>query len=231
MVLNKSSILNNFHYYTYGKIPRLLVHSGTHGDEYEIIDIVADALERYKADLPSFIFVPRVSPSAVELRTRENTNGYDLNRQFKTDSTELEVLENLKIVERGPFDLFVTFHEDPLCTAYYMYDVGSDELDRTYVVENNATLQKHGIELYSGVDDPLDENLNHEFVNGYKKFAHNAIVEEDGMISTWALNKKLAKDCWIPEVPGRASIETKKFLVDNIFKNLILEYFKRNNHE
>ena len=110
-------------YYQTGENPRLLIHTGTHGDEYEVIDLVMEAVKKYEDYLPSFVFVPVVSPSAVAKRTRNNGRGIDMNREFYSDSDDKEVVANIEILENKEFDLFVSFHEDPGSSFCYIHGV------------------------------------------------------------------------------------------------------------
>ena len=50
--------LPSFEYFIKGKNPKLLIHSGTHGDEFEVIDIVKKCVLKYEDKLPDFVFVP-----------------------------------------------------------------------------------------------------------------------------------------------------------------------------
>ncbi len=85
-------------YFIKGSNPRLLIHSGTHGDEWGVIEPVKLAVKKYEDQLPDFVFVPEVSPSAVMNRTRVNSGSVDLNRSFTEGTNESEVLANMKII-------------------------------------------------------------------------------------------------------------------------------------
>src|SRR3989344_8617189 len=99
MIKKVSSTNPDFYYFLKGSHPKLLIHSGTHGDEYEVIDLVEKYIRRYEAKLPDFIFVPKVSPSAVAAKTRKNSQNADINRTFSTNSIDPEVRENIKILK------------------------------------------------------------------------------------------------------------------------------------
>ena len=43
-LLQKNS---DFHFFESGQKPKLLIHTGTHGDEYEVINIVTECLKNY----------------------------------------------------------------------------------------------------------------------------------------------------------------------------------------
>ncbi len=133
-----------FNIYKSGNNPRLLIHSGTHGDEYEIIDLVNKALKKYETSLPAFIIVPHVSPSAVEKRSRTNYQGSDINRVFFSNSDDKEVRINILVLEGNKFDLFVSFHEDPESSQYYIYDSGYSPEQNKLIINHNQILKVLG---------------------------------------------------------------------------------------
>jgi hypothetical protein len=208
-----------------GETPKLLIHCGTHGDEYEVIAIVREAVGRFGDDLPNFIFVPEVSPSAVRRRQRHNGRGQDVNRIFLEGTKDFEVRGNVAILERGPFELLVSFHEDPDFNRYYVYDIGVDANPTGLVRAHNRWLKSQGIELLNGVDDPDDPDLGFRFTEGYRRFVHQPDVGDDGMIATYGMNRGLFSQAMLPEVPGRAPIRIKVLLVESFFERVLLPYF------
>lgn len=223
MTRKTSDILPDFEYFQKGINPKLLIHSGTHGDEFEVIDFVKRAVEKYENCLPDFIFVPVVSPSAVKSKTRFNGNGKDLNRIFFSDSTEIEVQENAKILDGHKFDLMVSFHEDPGSDSYYIYDEGMDSNESVKVIEHNKKLSSLGIKLLNGIDDPNDPHLGQEFIEGYNKIVFNNNPENNGMTTVWALAEKKAKNSLTPEIPGKITLKEKELIVDTFFKDVLCE--------
>lgn len=217
--------LPNFFYYTSGDNPKLLVHTGTHGDEYEVIEIVHKALEKYEKDLPHFLFVPKVSPSAVALKTRTNIRGHNLNRDFFSDSGDEEVRANIQIIKDHKFDLFLSIHEDYEFPEYYIYDWGYNPNPNEDVLRHNRFLKDNGVKLLNGVDDPSDVSLQHEFKDGYNKTVHTKSNVDDGFLSSWILNRHIAKDYLLPEIPMKSPRETKEFIIDTFFRDVVLKYF------
>jgi hypothetical protein len=212
-------------YYQNGDNPKLLIHAGTHGDEYEVIDIVTETIDKYLDILPPFIYVPKVSPSAVNAKTRLNKNGNDLNRVFYSDITDEEVQENIEVMQKGLFDLFVSFHEDPELDSYYIYDTNFDDQPTKLIIDHNTWLKSQGIPLLNGLDDPTDSELGYEFIDGYKKFKHEETTD-NGMILVWGLNHKVIQHSILPEIPGKMELGKKRTLVDSIFQKVIIPYFK-----
>ena len=223
MIKKCSETLPDFEYYIKGQNPKLLIHSGTHGDEYEVIDFVRKAVEKYENLLPDFLFVPVVSPSAVGARKRFNGNGKDLNRVFFSDSTEVEVQENIKILDGHNFDLVVSFHEDPETHDYYIYDEGQRGDISQKVLNHIKLLEKNSITLLNGFDDPNDPHLGHEFKDGYLKFDHSFVNEPDGTVTLWVYTEKKTKGILVPEIPGKETLNKKEFIVDSFFKEILCQ--------
>lgn len=221
MIRKTSDILSGFEYFVKGSDPKLLIHSGTHGDEFDVIDVVREAVEKYEEQLPDFIYVPVVSPSAVKQKSRFNLNEKDMNRIFFNDSSDIEVKENMKVISGNKFDLFVSFHEDPEAYEYYIYDEGLDFKKSENILKNNKNLVDLGVKLLNGVDDPNDPHLGIEFVDGYRKFVVTDDHVNTGMISSWSLSEGLVKDTLVPEIPGKASMKEKALIVDTFFKDVL----------
>lgn len=219
------NIGKDFSYIESRKNPRLLLHAGTHGDEYEVIDIVSDFIKSHEKELPPFIYVPQVSPSAVAAKTRVNKNGKDLNRIFYENSQDDEVQNNIAVMKKGPFNLLVSFHEDPEFREYYIYDVGVDTKPTQSVIDHNAFLKKQGVVLLNGLDDPKDPELGFEFVEGYHKFEHTDA--DNGMILVWAFNHGFIKHCLLPEIPGKMNLDEKRKIVNSFFEQVIIKYFNK----
>lgn len=214
-------------YFVSSDEPKLLIHSGTHGDESEVTDFVIESLEKYKDQLPPLIFVPEVSPSAVKLGTRNNYLNHDMNRTFLSDSTDPEVLANIEVVKNKKFDLFVSFHEDPTQTNYYLYDVGYKVPENDLVMKHNMLLKNKGVDLLNGIDDPDDPDLGYELKDGYIKMVHPKNYHDDGTISAWVLNRHITDEYLLPEIPGKHNRDTKRMIVDTFFSEVILKSFYR----
>ncbi len=210
-------------YFVQGGKPKLLLLSGTHGDEYGVIEAVKGSIRKYLSQLPEFVFIPEVSPSAVSNRTRVNNNGIDLNRSFGDSSLEPETIANMEIVKDNSFDLCVSFHEDPGISEFYFYDSGMmDESDLALIRSGVQTL---GIKLYDGVDDPSDPYLANMVNGGYISSPADTLSGNDSY-ENWSLNKGIVKRTLTMEVPGTISMERKTALVNLLFEDLILPFFR-----
>ncbi len=208
--------------YESGPSPRLLIHSGTHGDECEVIPILKQVLEEYESFLPPFLYVPHVSPTAVAQKTRVNARGLDMNRIFWDGNTEPEVLLNIQIMQGRHFDLFVDFHQDFEFESFYVYDVSKHPGEDPRLKSINQKLKDAGIELFSGIDDPNDPFLGYQFVEGSYKSDQSGYMTEEGMIDLYFLKRNLVERAWIVEVPGLLSLDKKRLIVENIIRELMI---------
>ena len=203
-------------YHVRGAKPKLLILSGTHGDEPEVDICVARYIDTHQSELPDYVYIPKLSPSAVELKTRHNKYGNDLNREFIHSPTDPEVITAMKILEPFSFSLCIAFHEDPdRRTSFYMYDT-HHMLDAQLLTYRNAII-KTGAKLFTGIDDPADEKLALDVEKGY---IHTPILgkHDTGFSMRWLIVDNKAKRVFNPEIPGRADKDLKQRLVDNIFE-------------
>ena len=207
-------------YYVHGKSPKLLIHSGTHGDEFESIPLILKFIKENINRLPDFVLVPMVSPSALGLKTRKNERGIDVNRSFNDNATDSETIANMKIASLYGYETCVSFHEDPGVNYFYIYDSG--------IIGENAlaTLRKEisnmGIALLSGIDDPKDPALGFKFEKGYRRFPNKHSDINDGTFWGWAMEKGKIKNMIIPEIPGATSKSNKEKIVSLIFENILI---------
>lgn len=199
----------------------LLIHTGTHGDESECIDLVRRVLKKYKNTIPAYDFIPEVSPTAVKAKTRVNGLGNDINRTFFSVSSDPEVIGNIKKLDSKKYDLFITFHEDWEYDEYYIYDIGPTKKPNSLVLKHNKFLLNNGVGLLNGLDDTRDKTLGFEFKDGYRRFVHNPKLPDDGTISSWILNRGIAKECLIPEIPQRVDKNKKEFIIESFFEYVL----------
>jgi hypothetical protein len=225
MVMLKVSASSNFHYFVSGDKPKILIHCGTHGDEGDVTQYVVKALKKYEKALPPFLFIPEVSPTAIDSCLRNNAFGNDMNRKFFSDSLDQEVKINIEVIKDKKFDLFLSFHEDPHGPDYYLYDVGYRKTENEIAKKHNQLLKSRGIGLLNGVDDSEDEDLGFVFEEGYNKMVFQQSDKDDGTISAWVLNRHIAEEYLLPEIPGKAGSETKEFIVDSFLSEVVLKMF------
>lgn len=205
-----------------GDQPKWLIHTGTHGDEAGVIGSVEKYLESHWDEMPDFVWVREVSPSAVELGTRKNKYGHDLNRMFKGQPeaiTDPEARANLALLDGWQFEVFISVHEDPThYNAFYCYDSHDARADARFE-EFFEKIFAHGVHAYTGVDDPADPALGNHIQDGYCSSGREA---EDG--TTFDYLYRIARVCGRrlnPEIPGAAKQETKDFIVSAFFDYLL----------
>lgn len=210
-------------YISRGDTPRLLIYSGMHGDEYEVISSVTKAFDQFESQLPNFIFIPQASPSAVTQKTRYNKDKTDVNRSFfeGTNITEAQAL--MELVRQYKFDVCWEFHEDPLLDKFYLYDNGNMLNDFRWKLFTEK-LRQLGVELFTGIDDPNDSALGYEIIEGYISAPYDLTNKKImiGTFSEWATKRSIVKRVFNPEIPGKAPQTIKDKVVELIFTHFII---------
>ena len=200
-----------------GKHPSLMIWSGTHGDETEVTECVTSYIESHQQDLPDYLYIPEVSPSAVKRKTRRNKHDRDLNRHFHDNTIDEEAKAVMEIVRPYSVPLGITFHEDPdRRTSFYMYD--SDVMSEEELKRYRSIMLDTGAKLYTGIDDEADENLRLHVEEGYITTTVDPHEKEMGYSMNWLVEHKVADRIFIPEVPGKADMKLKHEIVDGVFR-------------
>ena len=202
-------------YFLKGSDPKLLILTGMHGDESEIIHFVSAHLKKHQSTLPDFLFIPEVSPTAVKQKTRKNAWGRDVNRCFIDHPLDPEAAAVMDILKPYHFSLCLNIHEDPdLTNDFYLYDSGT--MTDGQLQAYRERIRGLSILPYTGMDDPADKDLGMLVTDGYVK-THAASHKEDGFSSTWMIMHYVALRVLVPEVPGKALLTRKKALVSELF--------------
>lgn len=202
--------------------PTLLIHSGTHGDESDVIVSIEKYLREHADLMPDFLWIPEVSPSAVRAGTRKNERGVDVNRVFDANSIEPEVLANIALTRGKLFDLFLDIHEDPTTDAFYMYD-SIDARGAKEMRELFSRVKALGVPLYNGLDD---EDLGLHVADGYVVCNDSYASQDKGTPHTsWNYLREhgMVKRRYLtPEIPGKAPQSVKDAIVAAVFQYLIM---------
>lgn len=197
--------------------PKLLILSGMHGDEFEVIGCVKDYLANHT--VADHMFIPEISPSAVAAQTRRNKFGHDVNRQFFDPPEDEEVKAIMDQLLPYHFDLTMNFHEDPdLAQTFYLYDSG--QLSEDSLLLLRSTIIELGVGLHTGIDDPLDADLDLQVDKGYVSTPFETLPQNAGFSWVWMHNHGITKRAVDIEIPGRAPIELKQKLVEAIFDTM-----------
>lgn len=224
MIESKIEKLNDtsIEYFSYkSNLPgKILLTSGIHGNEGGIIEPLRNYIESHLDTLPSFIFIPRMSPSALSLGTRENREGNNLNRMFGVGGNDKERYLIAKIAkENSPFDLVATFHEDVTDPFTYFYETG----DHDPKIQLDAWRRKvgeTGIFLLNGLDDPSDTKLGYRFVEGFNNEPKTKAYLS-GAFEHWVVVENLTPRCLNFEIPTVATFDQKTKLIEAAFIYLI----------
>ncbi len=208
-------------YYFSGKDPRLLITSGIHGDEFEIIPALEKLLQKYQSRLPGFLFIPEASPSALAAGRRKNSRGLDLNRCFSAKPKEPEAVEIVRLLKPYKFPLFVSFHEDATQRDFYFYEYDHRRISPDKINQLGADLRTLGINLWEGIDDPHDPDLNNPVYNGY---CYPRLKKNDVSLEGWVFQSKKAGKVILPEIPGLIPKYQKAKVADLVFRRLILDF-------
>lgn len=203
-------------YWNHGENPRILIVSGAHGDEYSVVSIVADEIERRAPMMLDFIFIPEMSPSAVARKTRENHVGEDIERHFINATHHGEARAIMEFLRNKTFDICLSFHEDREWDGFYLYDVASQSYQKELrmICKRVARI---GTPLHTGLDDGNDPYLGHSVENGYVHIPFNNVMAEKPFFGSWLLGNAIAKRMVVFEVPMRADVDQKKRIVHACF--------------
>lgn len=181
---------------------KVLVVSGLHGDEGGVIEPLFHVLQYNIDPTTTIVFIPTMCPSALKKRQRNNERGENANRIFYTNKHDPEngIVTEI-VMEYAPYDLVISFHEDLGYPQVYVYEMGKQTLATQLVLWKTA-IQKTGLHLLNGVDDPQDVELQYIFHEGYN---YTAKPQENGQFEDWVVSKKIAQQSLTIEVPSVAT--------------------------
>ena len=115
--------LVTLHRFAPSALRRVYLSAGIHGDEPAGPLALRQLLQEnvWPADA-SIWLCPCLNPTGFARHTRENADGIDLNRDYRTPSTA-EVRAHVRWLEQQPrFDLTLCLHEDWEAEGFYVYD-------------------------------------------------------------------------------------------------------------
>lgn len=213
--------IGDLRYHQKGKNPQIVFYSGTHGDEYHIIEPLISLLDEMYNELPDFLFIPEVSPSAIAQKTRLNKYGNNMNRKFGS-LTDPEAIANKQLLSHIKGAVGISFHEDLEYQHYYVYDTAG--LQPEVVDALRKHMQKMNVPLHTGIDDASDlESLGFSIENGYVLQPTNS-TSEGTFIEDWAIHHGYMSKFLTFEIP-HAHEKLKEILRISIaFGVEVLEY-------
>jgi murein peptide amidase A len=137
-----------------GNQRKALISAGIHGDEPSGVETICALLENNRlksfSDEWELTFLPCINPYGYEYGIRENQDGKDLNRLFKSMDPPVEVAFVKTILEKS-YELTIELHEDFMSPGYYLYQSG------THPEDNHI-----GNEILQNVKSIMPINLNDE---------------------------------------------------------------------
>jgi hypothetical protein len=109
---------------TAGPRPRIYLSSGIHGDEPAPPLALLTLLERgFFDDRATWFVCPLLNPAGFLRASRENAEGFDLNRDYKATRSR-EIAAHIDWLKQQPnFDLTLCLHEDWEATGFYLYEL------------------------------------------------------------------------------------------------------------
>jgi murein peptide amidase A len=115
-----------------GNQRKALISAGIHGDEPSGMETICALLENNRfesfSDEWELTFLPCINPYGYEYGTRENQDGKDLNRLFKSMDPFVEVAFAKSILDKS-YELTNDLHEDFMSPGYYLYQSGTHPED------------------------------------------------------------------------------------------------------
>lgn len=109
---------------TRGPRPRVYLSAGVHGDEpappWALLRLMQ---ESFFDDRGTWFVCPLLNPTGFLRRTRENSAGIDLNRDYQAPRAP-EVQAHVRWLQHQPnFDLILCLHEDWEAAGFYLYEL------------------------------------------------------------------------------------------------------------
>lgn len=106
---------------------QIYISSGIHGDEpagpLAILKLFQE--NQWPDDLGLWI-IPCLNPGGLLLNRRENEDGVDLNRDYRSPKTELVRAHVAWLEQRPRFDLTLLLHEDWESNGFYLYELNPE---------------------------------------------------------------------------------------------------------
>jgi len=139
---------------TPGPRPRIYLSAGIHGDEPAPPLALLQLLERSFFDQRAVWFLcPLLNPTGFLRGTRENTDGLDLNRDYRRPQSA-EISAHLRWLATQPtFDLGLCLHEDWEATGTYLYELNPQQRPSLAEPIIAAIAKNHRIDPATVIDD------------------------------------------------------------------------------
>lgn len=109
----------------------IYLSTGIHGDEPAGPVALRRLVEEDQCQWPAnahLILCPCINPTGLQNKTRENSEGIDLNRDYRARQSPEVQAHTAWLEKLPPFDLCLVLHEDWEADGYYLYEVNYDDL-------------------------------------------------------------------------------------------------------
>jgi protein MpaA len=142
-----------------GVRPRIYLSAGVHGDEpappLAIVELLRSGALH---DGVNWFIVPMLNPSGFRPGRRENSDGIDLNRDYRTPKSQ-EVAAHIEWLQHQPrFDLALCLHEDWESQGFYLYELNPQMQTNLAYPIRTAAAEHMCIEDAEVIDGrPIDE--------------------------------------------------------------------------
>lgn len=139
--------------------PHIYLSAGVHGDEpagpIAILDLLRN--RRLSRNI-AWTIIPLVNPTGLELKTRENDAGIDLNRDYGSQPKSKEVRNHLIWLGEQEFTVAVCLHEDYETDGAYLFELKPDDSHSCARELLDTMAPFVGIESRAEIDDMPNDN-------------------------------------------------------------------------
>jgi protein MpaA len=118
--------LRGYHRPHPGAARNIYVGTGIHGDEPSGPLAIIELLRQNLWPKANLWLVPCVNPTGFRRNTRENDQGIDLNRDYRSLATPEISAHARWLQQQPPFDLSLLLHEDWEANGFYVYELNPE---------------------------------------------------------------------------------------------------------
>lgn len=139
--------------------PHLYLSGGVHGDEPAGPLALLDLLRNRRLSRSiEWSILPVINPTGLAVRSRENANGVDLNRDYSRQPKTTEVRNHVQWLQTKTFTAAVCLHEDYETDGAYLFELKSKWADSHAAELLEAMTPFTGIETRPFIDEMPNEN-------------------------------------------------------------------------
>ena len=150
---------------------KVYVSAGIHGDEPAGLMAVLQLLQAHEwPDDTAIWLCPCLNPTGFPRNTRENDQGIDLNRDYRSRGSA-EIKAHTEWLDRQPsFDLGVHLHEDWESKGFYLYELNPNEVSAKSRDVIDAVERVCPVDHSAEIEDwPADHGVIHPTVKPHER--------------------------------------------------------------